>query len=352
MNTKLLMILTFLIIGLVFVSCSDDGITPAKNKIKIAAILDLSGHYSQFGQEAKQGMNQFLQDYPDSKFEVTYYDSKADAAIAINLFNTISTDTSNKAVVTLASWISNAIAPLAKEKNILHFAIGSAVFEFPANGNTVRYTGDVSDESTYLLNYLKDFQKIGLMYFDNDYGKGWKERLSTNLGSKLILTKSYTDTDTDFTGILQEMKVAAPEVIVLISTKEAVQICKQAKSLNITAKLLGNRPILTDSLLKEPAAEGLIFSYPDLNENYAGYKNYVTKYSRKPSSFAAEGYDIAASFYGFTQVKGFDRTTVYNSYKNLTQFGIFSELNFNDNAQANSKYSLMVIKSGDYIELK
>lgn len=345
-------LILFISAAVFFVSCGDDGLTPPRSRIKVAAILDLSGHYSQFGEEVRQGMNLFLADYPDSKYEISYLDSKGNALTALDLFNTASLDTNVKMVVTLASWISNAVAPAAKQKNILHFAVGSAVFDYPNNGNTVRFTGDVKDETIYLIEYLKDFQKIGLMYFDNDYGRGWDSSLSNALGSRLLLKKSYKDTDTNFIPILQDMKTAEPEIIVLISTIEAVRITKQANEIGLTAKLLGNRPILTEALLKEPAAEGLVFSYPDLNENFPAYSKYNVKYSRKPSSFAAEGYDLAASIYNFIKTKGFDRQTVYSDYKNLIYSGMFSELKFNENAQANSKYNLMIIKSGNYQDYK
>lgn len=341
------------ILGILFVySCSDDGLTPAKHKFKVAAILDLSGHYSQFGIEVQRGMELYLESDKTAEFEIDYYDSEGLADKALLLFNQASADTNVKAVITLASWISNAVAPVAKMKNVLHYAVGSAVFDFPDNGNTVRFTGDVSDESIYMIDYLKDFNSVGLMYFNNDYGKGWESRLTTALGSKLQITRSYTDTDTDFTTILQEMKVANPEIIVLISTREAVEITKQAKQLGISSKLLGNRPILTDTLLKEPAADGLVFTYPDLNDVHQSFKNYVAKYGKKPSAFVAEGYDLAETLDKATISKKFDRSNVYNYYKNQSFTGMFTKIEFDSNAQANSKYNLMIIKDGNYQDYK
>jgi ABC-type branched-subunit amino acid transport system substrate-binding protein len=351
MNQFKTVILIFISI-MMFISCSDDGVSIAKKKFKVAAILDLSGHYSQFGKEAKIGIDMSLSDYKDGDFEVVYFDSKGEAPTAIDIFNTISQDTSYKVVVTFASWISNAIAPMAKEKDILHFAIASAVFDYPANGNTIRFTGDVTSESIFLTDYLKQFNSIGLMYFDNDYGKGWQNRLSQELASKLILSKSYTDTDTDFTSILQELNAKTPDAIVLISTTEAVQIARQAKSLGITSKLIGTRPIITDSLLKEPSAEGLVFSYPDLNEDYPPYQSYLLKYGTKPSSFVAEGYDLTTSLYGLTNNIAFNRDEVYKQYKNMILIGMFAMINFDENAQAESAMKLMLIKNGKYQDIQ
>jgi ABC-type branched-subunit amino acid transport system substrate-binding protein len=51
-------ILIFLVLGILLISCSDNtnNFVNENNKIKIAALLDLSGHYSQFGIESKQSM--------------------------------------------------------------------------------------------------------------------------------------------------------------------------------------------------------------------------------------------------------------------------------------------------------
>jgi ABC-type branched-subunit amino acid transport system substrate-binding protein len=340
------------IFGIMFVySCSDDGLSPARYIFKVAAILDLSGHYSQFGKEVQNGLELFLESNNEN-FEIEYYDSEGLADKALTQFNQASLDTNVKAVITLASWISNAVAPVAKMKNVLHFAVGSAVFEYPDNGNTVRFTGDVSDESVYMTDYLKDFNSVGLMYFNNDYGKGWETRLTAALGPKLKITRSYTDTDTDFTTILQKMKTANPEIIVLISTREAVEITKQAKQLGITSKLLGNRPILTDALLKEPAADGLVFTYPDLNDEHHAIKKYIAQYRKKPSAFVAEGYDLAISLVVATRNMKFDRKNVYDFYTDLSYNGMFTKIDFDSNAQAKSKYNLMIIKDGNYQDYK
>ncbi|MFA5511617.1 MAG: ABC transporter substrate-binding protein [Candidatus Kapaibacterium sp.] len=342
----------YLLILLIFTySCSDDGITPERNKLKVAAILDMSGHYGQFGSETKQGLDLFLELNGESLIEIIYYDSKGSSETASEIFDVVSADTNVKVIITLASWISNTLAPAAEAKGILHFAVGSAVFDYPNNGNCIRFTGDVKDESAYLINYLKDYDNAALIYFDNDYGKGWHSRMSEELGTKLTISRSYSDTDTDFTSIINDVKQVNPEVLVMISTIEAVQISRQVKEASLNSMLLGNRPILTEGLINEPAADGLIFSYPDLDENHQGYKAYIAKYSKKPSSFTAEGYDLAASLHSVVG-ESFDKNKVYNYYKNLTWKGIFTEIKFDSNAQANSKYNLMIIKNNDYQDYK
>lgn len=349
---KSFLYLILIISILYFNSCSDDGISPKSDKIKVAAILDLSGQYGTFGKEAKIGMEMSLNNNQTDKIEIVYYDSKGLSEIALEQFNQISADTSYKVVITLTSWISNAIAPLAKEKNILHFAIGSAVFNFAENGNSIRFTGDASDESVYLTNFIKSFQSVGLVHLNNEYGEGWKTKLSQELGDKLKISKSYTDTDTDFSTILQEVKTVNPESILLISTVEAVSIIKQAKEIGITSELIGNRTILTDSLLKEPSSEGLIFSYPDLNENYEPYKEYQQLYNHKPSSFVAEGYDLVTSLNALINSNGFNREIIYSKYSNMILIGMFKMIQFDENAQAFSNYNMMIINDKKYQDYK
>jgi hypothetical protein len=72
----------FLLVIITLNSCSDNtnSFVNENEKIKIAALIDLSGHYSQFGIESKQSMELALLE--TKKIDVTFYDTKADENIA------------------------------------------------------------------------------------------------------------------------------------------------------------------------------------------------------------------------------------------------------------------------------
>ena len=342
----------FAVLFLIFaISCSDNNTNnPTDSKVNILYIIDSTGHYSQFGLEAKNGMLLALKN--NQNINLITVDAKSDASVAVSEFNKISQNTDIKAVITLASWVSNAIAPIAKQKNITHYAIGSAVFDNKALNNTIRFTADVEYESSFLAEYLKKYSKIALLYFVNDFGNGWKTRLELTLGNKLSKIVSYSYQNDDFRDELNSIKAENPEVLLLISTKEAAIIAKQAKASGLNAQLVGVRPTFTDYLKDEPTAEGLIFSYPEMNLSNSFFAEYLNTYNLKASAFAAEGYDVINTFANAINSKNLTNTQIFEFYKNKQFNGSLGVISFDEYAQASYKFGLMIIKNKDYEPIK
>jgi ABC-type branched-subunit amino acid transport system substrate-binding protein len=329
--------------------CKDDSTTPGQEKIKISAILDLSGHYSQFGVESKQALE--LMSGSNKRLEITYYDSQGLSATAVSLLNSIISKNEKTSVVTLASWISNDLADKIAQNNLLQIVIGSAAFDKSVLQSSVKMTQGVESESNYLIDKLKIFNKIAIMYFDNDYGISWNSSLSNSLGSKIVASERYLDTQTDFTIELSRIAQKKPEVIVLISTREAGLIVRQAGSLGITAQFYGTRPILTNELLNEPTAKGLIFSYPKIDYTYSYIKEFQLKYGYKPGSFAAESIDLCNLLDKAANSIKYSRDEVFQFVKNSTLKGAFNLITFDKLCQANYEFTLMKVNNGSFEEM-
>ncbi len=328
----------------------DSTITPEQGKIKISAILDLSGHYSQFGLESKQALE--LMSGSNKKLQITFYDSQGLSAIADSLLNSIISKNEKTSIVTLLSWISNDLANKIAQHNLLQIAIGSAAFNKSELQSSIKMTQGVESESTYLIDKLKIFNKIAVMYFDNDYGISWNSYLATGLGSKIVASEKYLDTQTDFTTELSRIEQKKPEVIVLISTREAGLIVKQATSLGITAQFYGTRPILTNELLAEPSAQDLIFTYPKIDYTYSHIGEFQLKYGYKPDSFVAETIDLCNLLINAANSAKYSRDEVYKFVKNSTLRGAFNLITFDNLCQANYEYTLMKVKNGSFEELQ
>ena len=319
------------------------------DKIKVAALLDLSGHYSQFGLETKQAMELGLSE--TKKIDVRFFDTKGDLKTAEQKLNEVIQQGGYTVVVTLASWISNGLAAKIKSNNLLQMAVGSAVFDDANQKNCVRFTGDVGREIQYLTNYLQSYNKVAVMYFNNDYGISWNNALKSALGSKLVKSIAYTDTDVDFTHPLNEVKAVHPDALALISTREAVQIAKQASKIRIQSRMFGTRPTLTAPLLAEPTARGLMFSYPDLNETLPIFASFKSKYGYRMSAFGAEGYDLIKSLDRFCR-HGKKNKVLFANYQNRTYDGALGRITFNENAQADYDYTICVLQNGTWGKMK
>jgi ABC-type branched-subunit amino acid transport system substrate-binding protein len=336
--------------ALIFLSGSVVQVAYAsEDKIRIAALLDLSGHYSQFGLETKQAMELGLSE--TKKIDVRFFDTKGDLKTAEQKLNEVIKQGGYTVVVTLASWISNGLAAKIKSNNLLQMSVGSAVFDYADQKNCVRFTGDVGREIQYLTNYLQRYNKVAVMYFNNDYGISWNNALKSALGSKLVKSVAYTDTDKVFTQPLNEIKAVHPDALALISTREAVQIAKQASMIRIPSCMFGTRPTLTTPLLAEPTASGLMFSYPDLNETLPIFASFKNKYGYRMSAFGAEGYDLIKSLDRFCRHEKKNKI-IFADYQNRTYDGALGHITFNESAQADYNYTICIIQNGTWGKMK
>ncbi len=336
---------------ILLVSCSDNGSNQTSDdKINVLYLMDSTGHYSQFGIEAMNGMK--LAGKNSEKLNIITIDTKSDANFAIIEFNRIISEKKITAVITLTSWVSNAISPIAKQNNISHFAIGSAVFDNKSLNNTIRFTTDVLKESQYIQTYLNKFNKVAMMYFVNDYGIGWKNRMEQGLGNKLTKIVSYSDLNDDFTDELNSINTEKPDVLLLISTKEAAIIAKQAAQLGIKTQLVGVRPTFSDYLKDEPTAEGFIFSYPAMDFTNKLFADYQSIYGKKASAFSAEGYDLINSLIDAINLNKITNTEIFDFYKNKSYNGALGKITFDEFAQADYKFSLMKLTNKNYVTIE
>ncbi|HRP02361.1 MAG TPA: ABC transporter substrate-binding protein [Candidatus Kapabacteria bacterium] len=344
---KLIKILLFLTTIFIMNSCSEDNnsTSPQNGKLKIAALIDLTGHYAQFGVEAKQAMD--LAILESKNIEIEYFDTQADLDVAGQQLDKVIKAGGYNVVVTLTSWVSSGLADKIKANNMLQMAIGSAVFDNPNIKNCVRLTGDVSEEIEYLTSILQSYNKIAIMYFNNSYGIGWNTALTASLNNKIAVSIPYIDTQEDFGNDLEKVKATNPDALVLISTKEAAKIVKQAANLNINTNIYGVRPTLTNQLLAEPASNGLMFTYPDLDESLEIFKAFKDKYGYRMSAFGAEGYDLVKSLDQlYTNDKKND--VLFTNFKNKAYNGALGKIKFDENGQADYNYVINVVTNGTW----
>jgi ABC-type branched-subunit amino acid transport system substrate-binding protein len=344
-------IISLFLMFTVFFGCNENSTNNTESqKIRISAILDLSGHYSQFGIESQQAME--LMQKLNGKLEITYYDSKGLSATADSLLNLILSQNKKPIIVTLASWISNDLADKIADNDMLQIAIGSAAFNKSDLQSSIKMTEGVEDESDYLISKLNSFNKIAIMYFNNDYGLTWNSTLSNGLGDKIVATESYIDSQTDFTMELSRIAQYDPEVIVLISTREAGMIMKQASSLGINSKFYGTRPILTNELLSERASDGLIFSYPEINFKNSIIEKFQLDYGYKPGSFAAESIDLCDLLINAAESGKYSRDEVLQYVRNFTFTGAFNSIHFDEYCRADYDFRLMKVHNGSFEEIE
>jgi len=345
---KYLLILSFLFI---LIGCENNSTeNPEQKKIKIAAILDLSGHYKIYGLECKQALELIQKQY--SNFEINFFDCQGINESADSILNLIIAENKKPVIVTLSSWISNYLAEKIALNNLLHIPVGSTAFNRSDLLSSVLMTVRVNNESEFLINKLTDYSKIAIMYINNDLGKSWNANLINGLEDKVVATETYDDSKTDFTEELMRIANKKPDIVVLITTSETNTILNQAKNLGINLNFIGTRPVLTNKLLSDSISNDLIFSYPKINYNFSLIKEFQTEYGYRPTSFSAECIDLCLLLKNAANSSKYTRDEVFQFTKNSTMSGSFNDIKFDELCRAEYEFTLMKIKNGSFEELE
>jgi ABC-type branched-subunit amino acid transport system substrate-binding protein len=267
----------------------------SSDKPVIGIILPFSSPFSDIAREQKNAVELAVSEIRP-KASIVFADGKSSPEDAVKAFDQLA-GAENKpvAIISCSSWASTAIHPLAAEKNIFHIAIGSAVIAREAEKSTVRFTLDAKNEERQLASYLSGFTRIAVFNMDNSLGNNWAEIIKENFGEKVVASMPYNPGSDNFKDMLNEIKNTNPDVLVLISAGNGARIAKQAREIGINAQLVGTRPIERPELLDEPAADGLIYTYPSHSFTHPMLDAYEKTYKTRPTFFGIEAYDAIST---------------------------------------------------------
>ena len=328
------------------------GCAPAAKteKTTVGLILPLTGTFSFYGEDQRTAAELALEEVGD-KINVIYEDSAGENAKAVTGFNKLANVDGAKIISTSTSWISNSVYSQAVDQKILQIIVASAAFKRTLNDTAVRFTVDVKDEAPYILDYLKQFNRVGIIHLNNDYGKTWAELLKKSLGEKAVAVETYNPGDTDVNTQLTKIKAANPDALVLVSTgKEGGMFAKKARELGINAQLVSQRPIQSPELLAAGSAvEGLVYSYPAYNTQHPFVTVYKTKYGKEPTVFAAETYDSLITLAQAIEQCKTDTDCLHKWYINREYDGALGHVKFDEKGDAHYPFILKQVKGGKFV---
>jgi branched-chain amino acid transport system substrate-binding protein len=339
---KLLLIIALILI----ISCSK----PVEDKIKIGAILPLTGPYAVAGIDAKNAIDLALEDL--NNIQVTYEDSQGENTKAVASFNKLVNIDNTKIILTSTSWISNTLYQQAIDSDIIQAIIASAGFQRSKDKDkAIRFTVQVKEEAQYLKEFLKKFNRIAIFSLNNDFGKLWADELKKEFKDKVVIIENRAPTDIDMKTQLTKIKAQNPDVLFIADGGGPAALdVRKAKELEINAQLVGSRPIESPEVLQEKATEGLIFSSPDYNINHQFISKYKAKYSKEPTIFAVEAYDTIMTLAKASEKCNQDSNCLYNWYLNKEYEGALGKIKFNEKADASYPFTLKQVKDGKFVK--
>lgn len=270
--------------------------------IKIGAFEPLTGANAAGGELELEGMqlaNEVRPEVLDKKVELVVADNKSDKAEATTAAARLVEK--DKVSAVLGSWgssLSIAAGDILKQNEVPAVSC-SATNPQVTLGNDfyfrVCYLDDFQAE--ILANYA--FKKLGakkvaiIQEVSNDYSTGLAKfftedfKALTGDDGSIVATGNYNTGDTDFNGILTNIKAANPDAIFAPGNyTESALIMKQARSLGITAPFIGADTWETNELIDVGGADvegaSLTTFFDDTNPNLSSAaKEFVDAYREK-----------------------------------------------------------------------
>lgn len=201
--------------------------TPKMETVKIGVIAPMSGDAGAYGEQEQRVLNYQLEKINQKnqakgkKFELVYEDGKCAGNDSVSAFQKLKDIDGVKFVIGgFCSSETLAIAPLAESSKVLALSAASSnpsidgaspfVFSLSYSDNLVGQT---------LAKEMSAYNKVAIITEQNDYNIGvqkvWLDSLKQYPNVEVVANEVFTKGATDFRSVLEKIKNAKPEAILL-----------------------------------------------------------------------------------------------------------------------------------------
>ncbi len=285
--------------------------TPAFAQIKIGSAGPMTGQYAAFGEQLKRGAQMAVDEINAAggvngqKLEMLIGDDACDPKQATAVANKMVSD---KAVFVAGHFCSGSSIPASdiyKEGKILQITPASTnpklTDDALSKGNTTVFRTCGRDDvqgltvGTYILKWHRN-ARVAVLHDKSPYGKGVADETKRTLnkgGLREVMYEAYNDTDKDFTALINKMKQAKIDMIVLggYHTAAALMI-KQSREQGLGAQMVGFDSLETAEFaqLGGAATNGVLMSFPPKAEDDPKNADLVKKF--RDAKYNPEGYTL------------------------------------------------------------
>src|SRR5215470_7244661 len=285
--------------------------TPAFAQIKIGSAGPMTGANAAFGEQLRRGAEMAVKDINAAggvngqKLELVIGDDACDPKQATAVANKLVSD---KVIFVAGHYCSGSSIPASdiyKEAKILQITPASTNIKLTddaaAKGNTTVFRTCGRDDvqgatvGAYIIKNNKN-AKIAVLHDKSPYGKGVADETVKALakgGVKPAMYEAYNDTDKDFTALINKMKQAKIDMIVLggYHTAAALMI-KQSREQGFGAQMVGFDSLETAEFaqLGGAATNGVLMSFPPKAEDDPKNAALVKKF--RDAKYNPEGYTL------------------------------------------------------------
>ena len=337
-------------------SSSKISLSPDTSRsLPVGILVMQSGFVSDIGTEYSRAFKMAEQDNPHSCIRQVIMDGGSERNVAVESWQKMkNTSPDIPIVLTVASWTSNVVYPDTADSGTIQFALGSAALNrSKSDDHLIWFTPGVRQESPVLASFLDQFSRITIIGGNNDYSRGYSAAIDALLPGTVIHTIQYDQNTVNTTLNVSEIKEGDPDVILLLSFSEGPAVMELLRDEGVTTPFVGTRGIESNALVKTKAAEGLIFTTPELNQSHPFFARYREMYGDNATFYGAEGFDALTTLYAAADTCGDAPECVYSWYQNRTYNGALGQVSFDDNGVATYPITFKIVRNGrfeDYLD--
>jgi branched-chain amino acid transport system substrate-binding protein len=340
------------------------------NTVTIGGILPLSGPYTVFGREARNGIELAITEINAAggirgmQLKLLVEDDEGNPEKTVNAYKKLVSRHKVSIIIgSITSPCTLAITNLAQTQQVILMVPGSTVESIIDAGNFIfRVCFIDTFQGIFGGNFAAGYlgaKKAAVLYdSSNDYSVELKENFEAAFirgGGSIAVSESYSPGDVDFNPQLTRIKSAGPDVIYLPDYYSTVSlIAKQMRARGIDVPIVGadGWSGLTehagDEMLKsfysdhyDPASED-----PGVKEFVGAYKS---KYKTLPFSFAVLAYDSLYMIHdAMIRSNSFNAVPIRAALEKTNGRHITGHITFDEGRNpAKSAFMLEIVKSKD-----
>ena len=366
---KMIKLLSFLLIGGMFLFGSGEGFSQTKGPIKIGSLSALTGVGSQMGQNQRDALVMVFDKVNTAggingqKVQLYIEDDQLQPTVAVNAAQKlVYSDNVLLIIGTVNSPTTLAAMEVTMEAKVpqLPIAVAPKITQM-GDPWVARIIPPDAILASHLVNFAvteKKTKKLAILHDSTDYGKGGMSSALDalkKLNLKPVVVETFNVEDKDFSSQLNKIKNSGADGLILWGCHvQGAQIMTQAKKLGVTMPIFASSCVLQGNFLdlaKDSAEGAFIVSYfsvdnPDPRVQ-AFVKEIRERFKYDPTPVSAIAYELANLTVTTLKKTGPDRTKFMEAFKSIKDYvGVTGRVSGDPNGEMGRGGVVLEIKGG------
>jgi len=284
----------------------DRGPSDGSPRLRITAVLPMTGPGASLGEYLKNGLELGKEDAEQRfggklKIEIEILDSKNLPREGVVALQSALARGRPDAVISAMSSVSHAIVPVVEEQSIATIVTTTAMANLPQGTKQVVRVYPTSEDfvAPMAKAMAAKFDRVAVLYINDDFGDSNQRIFSsmvTAAGKQVVTSEPFEPTEKDFRALLAKVLASPPQAVFVTGYGPAyISVIRQIRELNRDLPLYTEigfaNPAVLDAIGSD--AEGINFDGTDLETSdpqTAPAKSFRDRYRQR---FGKDPYQVA-----------------------------------------------------------